>query len=213
MPWTPRFDDLRRGAEKHVIGRLTDAAKTIVAAQMVTARSQASHSGVESETRAETLIESLRYFLRASTETHPRSDGVACNRSASHLRGAPEILESRALALWHFVNGDNGAARGPVSAALGRYRHTAAYAELAPICIGTWNLPPAELVEHLEATGYARGEMVEMPGQYAQPAASLTYFQQRLHGAIRIELLGDAVESLREFDPDTQRSFGPSNAR
>ena len=26
---------------------------------------------------------------------------------------------------------------------------------------------------------------------------------------VRIELLGDTVESLREFDPETQRSTGP----
>jgi transcription-repair coupling factor (superfamily II helicase) len=203
------LDDLRRGAGEARLGGLTDAAKTIVAAQMVAALRRPAILIVESETRAETLIEPIRYFLRASGNASAQVMELPAIDPASHLPAHPEILESRALALWHFVNGETALLVVPVSAALGRYRHPAAYAELARSLHRDMELPLATLVEHLEATGYARGEMVEMPGQYAQRGGIIDVFPAEAARPIRIELLGDAVESLREFDPDTQRSVRP----
>ncbi len=66
-----------------------------------------------------------------------------------------------------------------------------------------------DVLAHLSRAGYARGDLVEMPGQFAVRGGILDVFPPEAPRPVRIELLGDTVESLREFDPDTQRSTNP----
>src|SRR5437899_10951737 len=51
--------------------------------------------------------------------------------------------------------------------------------------------------------------MVEMPGQFAVRGGIIDVFSPESPRPVRIELLGDTVESVREFDPRTQRSVAP----
>src|SRR5208282_592180 len=52
-------------------------------------------------------------------------------------------------------------------------------------------------------------EMVELPGQFAVRGGIVDVFSPEALRPVRIELLGDTVESVREFDPRTQRSVAP----
>jgi transcription-repair coupling factor (superfamily II helicase) len=51
--------------------------------------------------------------------------------------------------------------------------------------------------------------MVELPGQFAVRGGIIDVFSPESQRPVRIELLGDTVESVREFDPRTQRSIAP----
>src|SRR6266436_4412035 len=51
--------------------------------------------------------------------------------------------------------------------------------------------------------------MVELPGQFAIRGGIVDVFSAEAPRPVRIELLGDTVESVREFDPRTQRSIAP----
>ncbi len=51
--------------------------------------------------------------------------------------------------------------------------------------------------------------MVELPGQFAVRGGIIDVFSPESQRPVRIELLGDSVESVREFDPRTQRSISP----
>src|SRR5690348_1258182 len=53
--------------------------------------------------------------------------------------------------------------------------------------------------------------MVELPGQFAMRGGIVDVFSAEAPRPVRIELLGDTVESVREFDPRTQRSIAPVN--
>ena len=48
-----------------------------------------------------------------------------------------------------------------------------------------------------------------MPGQYALRGGILDVYPPEAQRPVRVELIGDTVESLREFDPESQRSTGP----
>jgi transcription-repair coupling factor (superfamily II helicase) len=63
-----------------------------------------------------------------------------------------------------------------------------------------------EFVEHLAGTGYERVETVEAPGQFAARGGLVDFFPPAAGAAIRLELWGDEVDSLRHFDVNTQRS-------
>jgi transcription-repair coupling factor (superfamily II helicase) len=62
------------------------------------------------------------------------------------------------------------------------------------------------LVETLLAAGYARMALVEERGELAVRGGILDFFPPQRAHPVRVELLGDEVESIRDFDPASQRS-------
>ena len=52
-------------------------------------------------------------------------------------------------------------------------------------------------------------DVVEMPGQYALRGGILDVYSPEAERPVRIEFFGDEVESIRRFDPATQRSSNP----
>ena len=61
--------------------------------------------------------------------------------------------------------------------------------------------------ERLEAAGYRHTENVREHGEYAVRGAVLDIYPMGAHYPYRIELFDDEVETLRTFDPETQRSL------
>jgi len=58
----------------------------------------------------------------------------------------------------------------------------------------------------LALAGYVRQPLVEERGEFAVRGGIVDFFPPERARPLRIELLGDEVESLREFDPASQRS-------
>ena len=73
-------------------------------------------------------------------------------------------------------------------------------------------MTPEILLEALEEGGYAREDPVTAPGQVARRGGILDVFPSDGAEPVRLEFFGDTVESLRRFDPDTQRAIGPVDA-
>ncbi|MGZ8416919.1 MAG: CarD family transcriptional regulator, partial [Methyloceanibacter sp.] len=61
------------------------------------------------------------------------------------------------------------------------------------------------LIERLEISGYARAGTVTDPGQYAVRGGILDLYPPG-RDPIRLDFFGDTLESIRAFDPDTQRT-------
>src|SRR5271157_3880196 len=120
-----------------------------------------------------------------------------------------EILEQRPVALWNVARGRTRVLYVPVAAALGRFRERALYSSLAlELKVGD-ELDLDDLIEHLGGVGYERGEPVSDVGQYSVRGGIVDVFPPEAEWPYRIELWDDRIESLREFDPDTQRSRQP----
>jgi transcription-repair coupling factor (superfamily II helicase) len=62
------------------------------------------------------------------------------------------------------------------------------------------------LVEHLAAGGYERVATVSEVGQWSVRGGIVDVFSPTRSTPVRLELLGDEVESIRAFDPGSQRS-------
>lgn len=67
-------------------------------------------------------------------------------------------------------------------------------------------LDPEELVRHLVRTGYQPAELVETPGKFSRRGGIVDFFPPAAPSPVRVEFFGDVVESLRLFEPATQRS-------
>jgi len=79
------------------------------------------------------------------------------------------------------------------------------YSGLARIIRRTDMVDTEELVQHLNTIGYSAVDVVEMPGQYAVRGSLFDAYPPEADRPMRIELFGDEVESIRKFDPGTQR--------
>jgi transcription-repair coupling factor (superfamily II helicase) len=58
-----------------------------------------------------------------------------------------------------------------------------------------------------EAIGYDGVSVVEMPGQFSRRGGIIDIFPVASEWPVRIELFGDEIETMRYFDPTTQRSL------
>ncbi|MGB9858851.1 MAG: CarD family transcriptional regulator, partial [Moorellaceae bacterium] len=65
-----------------------------------------------------------------------------------------------------------------------------------------------ELIRRLVGLGYRREEVVEAPGHLAVRGGIVDVYPLGAEQPVRIEFFGDEIDSLRSFDPDTQRSVG-----
>jgi len=80
------------------------------------------------------------------------------------------------------------------------------YAALAlRLRVGEEHLPDM-LVEHLLSVGYTRVDVVEMPGQVSMRGGILDVYGPEMERPVRVDFFGDEIESMRRFDPETQRS-------
>ncbi|MBV9775872.1 MAG: DEAD/DEAH box helicase, partial [Acetobacteraceae bacterium] len=68
------------------------------------------------------------------------------------------------------------------------------------------DLQPEQFVRFLEANGYGRANTVMEPGEYAVRGGIIDVFPAGEAEPVRIDLFGDTIESIRAFDPGTQRS-------
>ncbi len=65
---------------------------------------------------------------------------------------------------------------------------------------------PDKLALFLDAHGYGRASTVMEPGEYAIRGGIIDLYPSGFAEPVRIDLFGDTIESLRSFDPTTQRS-------
>ncbi|MFQ5828571.1 MAG: transcription-repair coupling factor [Candidatus Methylomirabilia bacterium] len=66
-----------------------------------------------------------------------------------------------------------------------------------------------ELLERMEAAGYERVDTVVEVGQWSVRGGIVDIFSPARREPVRVEFFGDEVESLRAFDPTSQRSIEP----
>jgi transcription-repair coupling factor (superfamily II helicase) len=118
----------------------------------------------------------------------------------------PEIQEARATALWKIATGAAHIVITPFAAASMRLRDASFYTDLARVVRRGEMIDPERLVEHLRLAGYNQVDVVEMPGEFAHRGGLIDVYPPESDRPVRIEMFGDEVESLRKFDPATQRS-------
>src|SRR5580704_4934005 len=202
---------LRHGAQHISLSGLHDIAKALIAAYLTHELRRPAFFITDSNRRAEALAETVRFFssifpgINGGVATLPGFDTLPWESQSPH----PDILERRAATLFRLTDGQVSLVIAPVQAALWRFQDATLYLSLARTLAKDAEVPLEEFVAHLAGVGYTRTEMVELPGQFAMRGGIVDVFSAEAPRPVRIELLGDTVESLREFDPRTQRSIAP----
>jgi len=203
---------LKAGAGRIRVSGLTPSAKSLYVAMLARLASRPLVLLVRDNRAAEEMLPVVAAFCDltggpsvGSVVKLPCFDVLPFENLSPH----PEIQEERATALWKIATGAASIVITPVCAALMRMREASFYAELARVVRRGETIDVDRLVEHLNTIGYAAVDVVEMPGQFASRGGILDVYSPEMDRPVRIELFGDEVESMRKFDPASQRSSNP----
>jgi len=126
-----------------------------------------------------------------------------------NLSPHPELQEERATALWKIATGRASILVAPIAATAILQRSGEYYSDLARTLRRGESFDLENLLGHLNTVGYASADVVEMPGQYAVRGGILDVYSPEAERPVRIEFFGDEVDSIRRFDPTSQRSSNP----
>ena len=126
-----------------------------------------------------------------------------------NLSPHPELQEERATALWKIATGAASIVVSPVAATAIRLRSSDYYTDLARTIRRGESFDLDSLLAHLNTVGYTSTDVVEMPGQYALRGGILDVYSPEADRPLRIEFFGDEADSIRKFDPASQRSSTP----
>jgi transcription-repair coupling factor (superfamily II helicase) len=215
--WQEVAQALGRGRREVVLHGLTPAAAAYVLSRLFGALSRPFLLVCPDAESAELFLKDLAFFQPHAGDTPPSP------WSRWRLFPAHEVLPFRTL--------------GP-DAEVGAARLAAAYVALtsrdpfflvAPAAALQEKLPPREALKEawlylvageelnrreflarLVSGGYARRPLVEDRGEFSVRGGIVDLFPPLYEQPLRLEFWGDELESIRPFDPATQRSQGPS---
>src|SRR5579863_6602279 len=164
------------------------------------------------------VAESLEPMLRAGCELTGAIDPDRVVRFPAHdvlpfenLSPHPDVQEQRAAALWKLATGVVSILIAPVEAAALRLFERDYYASLAVSLKRGEEIDVEVLTAHLASVGYTQMDLVEMQGQFTRRGGILDVYSPESDRPLRIEFFGDEIESIRRFDPETQRSQSGSD--
>jgi len=69
------------------------------------------------------------------------------------------------------------------------------------------NISFDEIIEYLNLLNYQKDKFVEAPGEFSQRGSIIDFWSYSEHNPVRLEFDGDFLESIRHFDPESQRSI------
>jgi transcription-repair coupling factor (superfamily II helicase) len=177
---------------------------------------------------------------RAATLVFVARDSVRAQNFIDALSFAAPEIEALYLPSWDCQPYDRVSPNPAVSAermtALARLARTRGAVERPRILVGsvsalTQRVPPLKYVASaafsaapgnsvrmddlalwLESNGYARASTVRDVGDYATRGGILDLYPPGAAAPIRLDFFGDTLESIRAFDPESQRSVGQLRA-
>jgi transcription-repair coupling factor (superfamily II helicase) len=157
--------------------------------------------------------EALEPMLRAGCELTGAIDPAHVVRLPSHdvlpfenLSPHPDVQEQRAAALWKLATGAVSILIAPVEAAALKLFDRDYYAGLTVTLKRGEEVDVEVLTAHLASVGYTQIDLVEMPGQFTRRGGILDVYSPESDRPVRLEFFGDEIETIRKFDPETQRS-------
>ena len=203
---------LKEGTGRIRVSGLVPTAKALLLVLLQKAAGRPFVVVVSDNRAAEDLVPVLQAFCELTGAAAPDSVVALPDHDVlpfQNLSPHPEIQEERAVALWKIATGAASFVVSPIAATALRLRSAEYYADLARTVRRGEMLDVDSLLPHLNTVGYHSTDVVEMPGEYALRGGILDVYSPEEERPVRIEFFGDEVESIRKFDPATQRSSNP----
>ena len=203
---------LKEGTGRIRVSGLSPTAKAILLVLWQRAAERPLIVVVNDNRAMEDFVPVLRGFCELTAAGDPDSIVSLPARDVlpfQNLSPHPELQEERATALWKIATGKTSIVVAPIAATAILQRSPEYYSELARALRRGESFDLDNLLAHLNTVGYSSADVVEMPGQYAVRGGILDVYSPEAERPVRIEFFGDEVDSIRRFDPTSQRSSNP----
>jgi transcription-repair coupling factor (superfamily II helicase) len=210
--FTRAASHLKEGTGRIRVAGLTPTAKALLLALLRRAAERPLILVVNDNRAMEDMLPVLRGFCELTGACHPDDVVDLPARDVlpfQNLSPHPELQEERATTLWKIATGKASIVVAPIASTAIRVRSHEYYTDLARTIRRGESFDLDALLAHLNTVGYASADVVEMPGQYALRGGILDVYSPEAERPVRVEFFGDEVESIRRFDPASQRSSNP----
>ena len=117
-----------------------------------------------------------------------------------------ETLEKRALTLWELSQHKTSFLVVSAKSMITKTIAPEEMYELGSVLMLDKDFPPEILIEKLVGCGYVREEPIKNIGEFSVRGGIVDVWSPTAENPVRIEFFGDTVDSIREFDAETQLS-------
>jgi transcription-repair coupling factor (superfamily II helicase) len=211
----PFLDQLRSGGKTIEISELWGGSKALLLLELFRGSKRPLLVVTATEEEADLLADDLRFF------------GAALGGSGEAMH-APEILTfppwgvlpfeadspdsgtvgERMRFLYSLVSGTTGIYIAPVTSLMQKLPPWELFADSVKTITAGQQTDPGVLSSALAASGYEHASLVTRVGEFSRRGGIIDFFSPAQEHPVRMEFFGDTIESLRLFDPETQRSMG-----
>jgi len=211
----PVLSDIEVGNKPVEVSELWGAAKALFLFGMSDEARRPVIVATASEEEAEALAEDLSFFVhtipwdragerKMEIRTFPAWGVLPFEADSPDSRTVGERMRF----LYSLISGNPGIFVVPVTSLMQKLPPWELFVEsIKTITIKT-QITPDGLIAALVATGYESTSLVTRVGEFSRRGGIIDFFSPLHENPARLEFFGDAIESLRAFDPETQRSTG-----
>ena len=198
-----RLPSLPAAAGKQHWGNLPGAALSLAIAEAASAAKRFTLLLTADSQSAERLQEELAFFAPDLPVLHfPDWETLPYDLFSPHQ----DIISQRIAALYRLPQLKHGVLVVPISTGLHRLAPTRFLLGSGLVLDIGQKLDVEEMRARLEAAGYRCVDTVYEHGEFAVRGALIDLFPMGSDTPFRIDLFDDEIETLRTFDPETQRS-------
>lgn len=204
--------EIARGARViSISGLATGSARALALAALQRELKKPFAIVAQSNRDLEPLERDLRFWYCALAGTTDCDNEVLllpASESDPYAGASPhaETLEKRALTLWRLAARSRDFVLLTARALAAKTVSPTEIAGAGALLKRAEDHSPEELVEKFIAYGYLREDPVGAIGEFSIRGGILDVWSPGRDAPVRIEFFGDSVESIREFDPETQLS-------
>lgn len=157
----------------------------------------------QSELHSKEIFEDMQFFLRDKIMLYPSKDVIFYHADVRSI----EITKQRLQVLDALLKKEALVIVLSVDALMDKLTPVSIFKSfIVDIHLGD-EVKMADLAEKLVLMGYERCELVEGSGQFAIRGGILDLFASTMDHAVRIEFIGDEIDSMRLLDSNSQRSI------
>jgi transcription-repair coupling factor (superfamily II helicase) len=211
----PVIDDLRTGKKSIEVSELWGASKALFLFGLQHEAGRPLIVVTASQEAAEALAEDLAFFMLKLPpgEAGNEKPEILLFPAWGVLPFEADSPDSRTVGermrfLYSLTSGANGIYVAPVRSLMQKLPPWDLFADSVRTITRATQLAPDSLVAALVATGYESTSLVTRVGEFSRRGGIIDLFSPLYDKPVRIEFFGDTIESLRSFDPETQRSTG-----
>ena len=204
-------DEIRRGTRVISLGGLTSiASKAFVLSHLQAQTAKTFVIVTDSNKELENFDCDLEFFQskirnqKSKIEVLPSFETDIYSGISPHA----ETLERRALTLWNLSFAQPDFLIVSAKSLITKTVAVKKMRDLGAVLKIDEDFAPEDLIEKLVSSGYVREEPLKNIGEFSVRGGILDVWSPTAEMPVRIEFFGDTVDSIRQFDADTQLSVG-----